>query len=149
MLDKAGITEQRAALCASSGQAFYNTSKFTLRDLKAPREPASNWKPTFADYPPTASRRMFRTSSTNFEFRNIIPRLSKADALGTLIAMFLDTEINLSPNIRAERRRIGETSRDGQPFDGHGLRGTRPQVQRREQTKKAGEQLERPRRPSS
>ncbi|MBX9680765.1 MAG: type I restriction-modification system subunit M [Gemmataceae bacterium] len=35
---------------------------------------------------------------TNFEFRNIIPRLSKADALGTMIAKFLDPEINLSPN---------------------------------------------------
>ena len=35
MLDKAGITEQRAALCGASGQAFFNTSKFKLRDLKA------------------------------------------------------------------------------------------------------------------
>src|SRR3989449_8155767 len=35
MLDKAGITEQRPALCAASGQAFYNTSPFTLRDLKS------------------------------------------------------------------------------------------------------------------
>ncbi len=26
MLDKAGITEQRAALCGAAGQAFYNTS---------------------------------------------------------------------------------------------------------------------------
>jgi len=35
MLDDAGITEQRADLCDSSGQAFYNTSRFTLRDLKS------------------------------------------------------------------------------------------------------------------
>ena len=35
MLDEAGITEQRAALCEAAGQAFYNTSKFTLRDLKS------------------------------------------------------------------------------------------------------------------
>ena len=35
MLDKAGITEQRAALCQAAEQAFYNTSKFTLRDLKS------------------------------------------------------------------------------------------------------------------
>ncbi len=34
----------------------------------------------------------------NFEFRNQIPRLSKADALGTLIEKFLDPAINLSPN---------------------------------------------------
>ena len=35
MLDEAHITEQRAALCDAAGQAFYNTSKFTLRDLKS------------------------------------------------------------------------------------------------------------------
>src|SRR5438552_2941203 len=32
MLDRAKITEQRVALCSASGEAFYNTSKFTLRD---------------------------------------------------------------------------------------------------------------------
>src|SRR5258707_12719376 len=36
MLDEAGITEQRAALCDAAGpQAFYNSSRFTLRDLKS------------------------------------------------------------------------------------------------------------------
>ncbi len=35
MLDKQGITEQRAALCDAAGQAFYNTSRFSLRDLKS------------------------------------------------------------------------------------------------------------------
>lgn len=34
----------------------------------------------------------------NFEFRNQIPRLSKADALGTLIEKLLSPDINLSPN---------------------------------------------------
>src|SRR4051812_47918839 len=34
-LDKAGITNQDAALRQASGQAFYNTSKFTLRDLRS------------------------------------------------------------------------------------------------------------------
>ncbi|HXK39250.1 MAG TPA: class I SAM-dependent DNA methyltransferase, partial [Candidatus Paceibacterota bacterium] len=34
----------------------------------------------------------------NFEFRNVLTRLSKADALGTLIGKFLDPDINLSPN---------------------------------------------------
>ena len=33
-LDKAGITNQDQALRQAAGQAFYNTSKFTLRDLK-------------------------------------------------------------------------------------------------------------------
>ncbi len=35
MLDDARITEQRAALADAAGQAFYNTSRFTLRDLKS------------------------------------------------------------------------------------------------------------------
>src|SRR6187455_3174302 len=35
MLENAGISEERVALCQASGQAFYNKSKFTLRDLKS------------------------------------------------------------------------------------------------------------------
>jgi type I restriction enzyme M protein len=34
-LDKAGIVHQDGALRQTAGQDFYNTSKFTLRDLKA------------------------------------------------------------------------------------------------------------------
>ena len=36
-------------------------------------------------------------SLKNFEFRNQIPRLSDADALGALIEKFLSPDINLSP----------------------------------------------------
>lgn len=34
-LDEAGVANQDAALRQAAGQAFYNTSSFTLRDLKA------------------------------------------------------------------------------------------------------------------
>src|SRR5947209_13467024 len=34
MLDRAGILNQDAALRQAAGQAFYNTSKFALRDLR-------------------------------------------------------------------------------------------------------------------
>jgi len=34
----------------------------------------------------------------NFEFRSQIPRLSKADALGTLIEKFLSPDLNVSPD---------------------------------------------------
>ncbi|XZE21797.1 type I restriction-modification system subunit M [Pirellulaceae bacterium SH449] len=95
MLDDAGITEQRAALCGASGEAFYNTSKFTLRDLRA-RSNQQQLRADFEDYLDGFSSNV-QDILTNFEFRNIIPRLSKADALGTLIAKFLDPEINLSP----------------------------------------------------
>src|SRR4051812_7806186 len=96
MLDDAGITEQKAALCEAAGQPFYNTSPFTLRDLKA-RANQQQLKADFEAYLDGFSPNV-QDILTNFEFRNNIPRLSKADALGTLIARFLDPEINLSPN---------------------------------------------------
>ena len=34
-LDDAGVANKHAALCQSSGNAFYNVSPFTLRDLRA------------------------------------------------------------------------------------------------------------------
>jgi len=96
MLEKAGITEQRAALCSAAGQAFYNTSPFTLRDLRS-RGNQQQLKIDFEAYLDGFSANV-QDILTNFEFRNTVPRLSKADALGTLIAKFLDPEINLSPN---------------------------------------------------
>ncbi len=96
MLDKSGITEQRAALCKAAGQAFYNTSKFTLRDLRS----RSNQQQLLANF--TAYLDGFSANVQdildNFKFRNQLPTLSKADALGSLIEKFLDPEINFSPN---------------------------------------------------
>ncbi len=96
MLDKQGITEQRAALCDAAGQAFYNTSKFTLRDLKS-RGSEQQLRQDFENYLDGFSQNV-QDILINFEFRNTIPRLSKADSLGTLIVKFLDPDINLSPN---------------------------------------------------
>lgn len=96
MLDLAGITEQHAALCKASGQAFYNTSKFNLRDLKS-RGSHQRLKADFEDYLDGFSANV-QDILTNFEFRNVLARLSRSDALGALIEKFLDPEINLSPN---------------------------------------------------
>jgi type I restriction enzyme M protein len=95
-LDKAKITNQDVGLRQAAGQAFYNTSKFTLRDLKA-RKSQQQLKQDFEAYLDGFSPNV-QEIINNFEFRNQIPRLSKADALGTLIEKFLDTQINLSPN---------------------------------------------------
>ena len=95
ILDKAGITEQRAALCDSAKQAFYNTSKFTLRDLKS-RASQQQLKADFEDYLNGFSENV-QDILENFKFRNQIPTLSKSDSLGTLIGKFLDPDINLSP----------------------------------------------------
>src|SRR5205809_1800443 len=94
-LDKAQIVNQDPALRQAAGQAFYNTSKFTLRDLKA-RASQQQLKADFEAYLDGFSPNV-QEILENFEFRNQIPRLSKADALGTLIEKFLDPAINLSP----------------------------------------------------
>src|SRR3954447_5329061 len=49
MLDDAGITEQRAALCGASGQALHNPPKFALRDLRSRGHP-QQLKSDFEDY---------------------------------------------------------------------------------------------------
>ena len=95
MLDDARITEQRAALCDAAGQAFYNTSKFTLRDLKS-RGSQQQLLADFEDYLNGFSPNV-QDILENFKFRNQLTTLSKADALGTLINKFLDPEIDLSP----------------------------------------------------
>ena len=95
MLDKAGITEQRAALCAAAGQAFYNTSKFTLRDLTS-RGSQQQLLADFEDFLDGFSPNV-QDILDNFKFRNQLKTLSKADAIGTLINKFLDPDIDLSP----------------------------------------------------
>lgn len=95
MLDKAGITAQGAALCEAAGQAFYNTSKFTLRDLTS-RGSQQQLLADFEDYLNGFSPNV-QDILDNFKFRNQLPTLSKADAIGTLIGKFLDPDIDLSP----------------------------------------------------
>jgi type I restriction enzyme M protein len=95
-LDNAGVTNQDQALRQAAGQSFYNTSNFTLRDLRS-RASQQQLKADFEAYLDGYSPNV-QEIVDNFEFRNQIPRLSKADALGTLIEKFLDPSINLSPN---------------------------------------------------
>ncbi len=95
-LDKARIANQDAALRAAAGQSFYNTSKFTLRDLRnrgTQQQLRSDFEAYLDGFSPNVQDILEK-----FEFRNQIPRLSKADALGTLIVKFLDPSINLGPS---------------------------------------------------
>ena len=77
-LDKAGITN-RTRLRPAAGQAFYNTSPFTLRDFKV-RASQQQLKADFEAYLDGFSPNV-QEILENFEFRNQIPRLSKADVL--------------------------------------------------------------------
>ena len=94
-LDKAEVVHQDRALRQAAGQAIYNTSKFTLRDLRA-RASRQQLKADFEAYLDGFSPNV-QDILENFEFRHQIPRLSKADVLGTLIERLLSPDINLSP----------------------------------------------------
>ena len=95
-LDQAGVVEQGAALCRESGQAFYNTSKFTLTDLRS-RGSRQQLRADFVAYLDGFSPNV-QEILDNFEFRNQIRRLSDGDALGALIEKLTDPSINLSPH---------------------------------------------------
>ena len=94
-LDAAGVVEQDPALRQAAGQAFYNTSKFTLRDLRA----RANRQRLTADFEAWLDGFSPNVQDIleSFEFRNQIPRLSRADALGTLIEKLASPDVNLSP----------------------------------------------------
>jgi type I restriction-modification system DNA methylase subunit len=94
-LDAAGVANQEAALRQAAGQAFYNASPFTLRDLKS-RVTAQRLKDDFEAYLDGFSSNV-QEILDKFKFRNQIPTLVEADILGSLIEKFLDRSINLSP----------------------------------------------------
>ena len=94
-LDDAGVIEQDATLRQIAGQAFYNTSKFTLRDLRARanrQQLEADFRAWLDGFSPNVQDIL-----ENFEFRNQVSRLSRADALGTLIEKLTSPDINLSP----------------------------------------------------
>ena len=94
-LDAAGITNQDGALKKAAGQAFYNTSPFTLRDLRA-RARQQQLRADFEAYLDGFSPNV-QEILDKFKFRNQIPTLVEADVLGYLIEKYLDPTINLSP----------------------------------------------------
>jgi type I restriction enzyme M protein len=93
-LDAKGVVNQEATLKVTAKQPFYNTSKFSLKDLRN-RTNQQQLKADLEDYLDGFSSNV-QDILENFEFRNQIPRLSKADAIGTLIEKFLDPQLKLS-----------------------------------------------------
>ena len=76
-LDEARIVNQDAALRQAAGQDFYNTSGFTLKDLRSITN-AARLKLDFEAYLDGFSPNV-QEILDNFGFRNQIPRLTKAD----------------------------------------------------------------------
>ena len=99
-LDKAGVANKVGALSKAAGpdanHAFYNASPFTLRDLQA-RAKQQQLKADFEAYLDGFSPNV-QEILEKFKFRNQIPTLVDADALGPLIEKFLNPDINLSPH---------------------------------------------------
>src|SRR6056297_2537195 len=99
-LDQAGVANKVGALSKAAGvdanYAFYNNSLFTLRDLQA-RAKQQQLKADFEAYLDGFSPNV-QEILDKFKFRNQIPTLIEADALGPLIEKFLNPDINLSPH---------------------------------------------------
>ena len=114
-LDDAGITNQDAALRQASGQAFYNTSKFRLRDLTS-RAHQQQLRADFVAYLDGFSPNIQEVLE-KFRFRNQVPTLVETNALGFLLDKFLDRSINLGPDpvLNAD----GSVRLDG--LDNHGM----------------------------
>ena len=94
-LDDVGIVSQDAPLRRVSGEAFYNTSPFRLRDLTS-RASQQRLRADFEAYLDGFSPNVQEVLE-KFKFRNQIPTLVEADALGFLLEKFLDRSVNLSP----------------------------------------------------
>jgi len=77
VLDDLGMTELRVALCEAAKQSFYNTSAFTLRDLKS-RGSLQQLRQDFEAYLDGFSSNV-QGILENFKFRNQIPTLSKGE----------------------------------------------------------------------
>ena len=135
-LDKAGVVEQDAALRQVAGQAFYNTSRFTMRDLRA-RASRQQLRADFEAYLDGFSPNV-QDILDNFEFRNQIPRLSRADALGSLIEKLTSPNVNLSP--APVKKEDGSVRHAG--LDNHGMGSIFEELIRRfneENNEEAGE----------
>ena len=114
-LDDAGITNQDAALRPAAGEAFYNVSPFRLRDLTS-RGTQQQLRADFEAYLDGFSPNVQEVLE-KFKFRNQIPTLVEADALGFLLEKFLDSSINLSP--RPVLNGDGSVRLEG--LDNHGM----------------------------
>ena len=114
-LDTHKVAEQDGALRMAAGQAFYNTSEFTLEKLKA-SSAGQRLRDDFIDYLDGFSPNV-QEILTNFNFRNQIQKLVDAHVLGYLIEDFLDPEINLST--QAVKDADGRIKLP--PLDNHGM----------------------------
>ena len=94
-LDAYGVANQEAALCQTSGEAFYNMSPFRLRDLTS-KAKQQQLRADFEAYLDGFSPNVQEVLE-KFKFRNQVQTLVDANVLGFLLEKFLDSSVNLSP----------------------------------------------------
>lgn len=94
LLDEAGVVNQTEGLCSASGQAFCNSSPFTLKDLKS-RSKQQQLKADFTEYLDGFSPNV-QDILEKFKFRNQIDTMIEANILGAVIEKFVSPTINLS-----------------------------------------------------
>ena len=114
-LDEIGLVDQDEPLRQTAGHDFYNTSRFTLSDLGARanrQQLEADFRAWLDGFSPNVQDIL-----DNFEFRNQVSRLSRADALGTLIEKLTSPDINLSP--APVRNADGTVRHPG--LDNHGM----------------------------
>ena len=136
-LDKIGVTSQDDQLRKAAKQEFYNTSEFTLRGLLEHATNSQKLRADFEAYLDGFSPNV-QDIIGSFEFRNHIDRLSKADALGTLIERLTSPDINLSPH--PVKKPDGSIKHPG--LDNHGMGTVFEELVRRfneENNEEAGE----------
>lgn len=93
-LDKFGVTNQDQALCMVTGFPFFNHSKFTLKTLINETDP-QRLRMNFIDYINGYSEDVLEIID-KFHLRQQIDNLTETGRLGSLIAKFTDSNINLS-----------------------------------------------------
>ena len=94
-LEEAEIPERAGPLQEAAGQQFYNTSPFTLRDLRdaaSQQQLRDNFNAYLDGFSPNVQDILEK-----FEFRNQVGRLSNGGLLDGLIERFLTPTVNFSP----------------------------------------------------
>ena len=131
-LDTAGVVAQDQALRHAAGQAFYNTSPFTLRDLRA-RASRQQLRTDFEAYLDGFSPNV-QDILKNFEFQQPnLTRLSRGRRAGHAHREAHVARHQPEPRPGDEHRRIGPTRRPRQPRHGNHLRRAGASLQRGEQ----------------
>ena len=95
-LDQADIADQTGPLQEAAGQQFFNSSDFTLRNLRtatSQQQLRQNFNAFLDGFSPNVQDILEK-----FEFRNQVARLSNGGALDALIERFLTPTMNFGPN---------------------------------------------------